>query len=53
MKSPSTGGAQTEPPEDAGPVRNLLGGENSPADLCSSLFMQEWFETVRLHGRFE
>jgi hypothetical protein len=31
MKTPPTGGAQTEPPEDAGPVKTLLGGENSPA----------------------
>jgi hypothetical protein len=29
MEAPSTGGAQTEP-EDALPVRTLLGGENSP-----------------------
>jgi hypothetical protein len=31
MKTPPTGGAQTEPPDDAGPVRTLLGGEDSPA----------------------
>jgi hypothetical protein len=37
MKTPSTGGAQTEPPEDAGPVRLLLGGEDSPADFYQDL----------------
>ena len=31
-------GAQTEPPEDAGPVKTLLGGENSPADFVLRLF---------------
>jgi hypothetical protein len=50
-KTPSTGGAQTEPPEDAGPVRTLLGGEDSPADFCRLLATDEHRETqMKLQG---
>jgi hypothetical protein len=47
-------GAQTERRGLAGPVRDLLGGETSPAVFCSSLFMWDGFSNrPSAPGRFE
>src|SRR2546423_20321 len=53
MKTPSTPGAQTERRGEAGPVRVLLRGWDSPAALLNySVFVGRFCKPYHLPGRF-